>query len=221
VILQHAGKDATKAYSEVHDPSLLERTLPPTSRIGTIDPSSSSFSTAPVVDDNSSAPLPTHPITPHHNDPKPPLHSLLSSYDFENVASKTLNAKTWAFYSSAATDLITLRANKSFFDRIWFRPRVMRDVRHVETTCSIQGVRCSLPVFVAPAALAKMVHPSGELGIAVGCERNGVVYCVSFFRFFFESHISFFLVFLGSLSMFDGGDEQNETKREYIYIFYI
>ncbi len=97
----------------------------------------------------------------------------------------------------------------------------MRDVRHVETTCSIQGVRCSLPVFVAPAALAKMVHPSGELGIAVGCERNGVVYCVSFFRFFFESHISFFLVFLGSLSMFDGGDEQNETKREYIYIFYI
>ena len=109
---------------------------------------------------------------------KPPLYTVLSSHDFESVAQKTLTPKTWAFYSSAATDLITARANKSFFDRIWFRPRILKDVRRVNTSCTIQGIQSSLPLFVSPAALAKMVHKSGEMGIAAACASNGIIQCV-------------------------------------------
>ena len=49
----------------------------------------------------------------------------------------------------------------------------------VDTRCRIQGVESSLPVFVAPAAMARMVHKDGERGLAKGCKEKGIVQCVS------------------------------------------
>lgn len=37
----------------------------------------------------------------------------------------------------------------------------------------------SLPIFCAPAAMAKMVHPDGEKGIARGCKKVGIPQCIS------------------------------------------
>ena len=53
-------------------------------------------------------------------------------------------------------------------------------MKNVSTACKIQGRESPLPLFVAPAALAKMVHPAGEKGIAAACARRGVIQCVSF-----------------------------------------
>ncbi|KAI1609001.1 cytochrome b2 [Exophiala viscosa] len=110
---------------------------------------------------------------------RPPLLSLISSYDFEETASRSLSKKTWAFYSSAATDEITRKTNKTLYDRIWFRPRVMRNVREVNTRSKILGCDVALPFFVSPAAMAKLVHPDGELAIARGCSRFGIGQCIS------------------------------------------
>lgn len=170
VILEYAGKDATERYAEVHSLSLLASTLDPSKLVGRLDISTVDRESMPLTPRNSN-------VQVQHE--KPPLFSLLSSHDFEAVASHSLKPKTWAFYSSAATDLITMKANKSFFDRIWFRPRVLRNVRNVDTSCVIQGVKSSLPLFVAPAALARMVHPSGEKGIAAACASRGVIQCIS------------------------------------------
>lgn len=109
---------------------------------------------------------------------KPPLSTLISSYDFEKVASQTLSKKTWAFYSSAATDEITRKTNKILFDRIWFRPRVMRDVKNVDTSTRILGCNVNLPFYISPAAMAKLVHPDGELAMARGCAEQGIAQCV-------------------------------------------
>lgn len=110
---------------------------------------------------------------------KPPLETLINAHDFEIVASKTASKKAWAFYSSAATDLLTRDANKSCFDRIWFRPRVMRNVRHVDTRTSVMGVGSSLPLFVSPAAMAKLIHPEGERAIAQAACKKGILQGVS------------------------------------------
>jgi L-lactate dehydrogenase (cytochrome) len=106
---------------------------------------------------------------------KPSLETLISAHDFEVVASKTATKKAWAFYSSAATDLLTRDANKSCFDRIWFRPRVMRNVRSVNTRTNVMGVDTSLPLFTSPAAMAKLIHSEGECAIARACEKHGIL----------------------------------------------
>lgn len=110
---------------------------------------------------------------------KPPLETLLNSYDFEAVASQTLAQKTWAFYSSAATDEITRDANKSSFDRIWWRPRVLRNVANVDTRTRILGSEVQVPLFVSPAAMARLVHPEGEKALAAACGSKGVAQTVS------------------------------------------
>lgn len=110
---------------------------------------------------------------------KPPLTSIINAHDLEAVASKTLTKKAWAFYSSAATDLITKENNKRLFDRIWFRPRLLRNVKDVNTRTTILGNDVKMPFFVSPAAMAKLAHPEGELALAKGANAAGIAQCIS------------------------------------------
>jgi len=110
---------------------------------------------------------------------KPPLHTLISYHDFEAAAQKSLTPKTWAFYSSAATDTLTHQQNNSIYNRILLRPRVMRDVRTISTSATILDQPLALPLFVAPAALARMAHPDGECAIARACAKAGIAECIS------------------------------------------
>ncbi|KAM5435743.1 putative L-lactate dehydrogenase (cytochrome) [Microsporum ferrugineum] len=171
IILKYAGRDATKAYSAVHSPSVIREGLPADKLKGTLDQS--------TIDAEWLKKPPQAAFKGVGEHEKPPLHTLISAHDFQLVASKTAPAKTWAFYSSAANDLITRDANKSSFDRIWFRPRVLRNVREVNTTSKILGSSVSMPLFVAPSAMVKLIHPDGELGIARACEAKGIMQGIS------------------------------------------
>ncbi|OOQ82121.1 Cytochrome b2, mitochondrial [Penicillium brasilianum] len=171
IILKYAGHDATKAYSEVHAPSVLKTNLQADKFKGVLDESS--------IDDAWLKPPPGENPKVLLDNEKPPLETLINANDFEVVASKTASKKTWAFYSSAATDLITRDANKSCFDRIWFRPRVLRNVRSVDTRTKILGGDFRLPLFVSPAAMAKLIHPEGECAIARACESKGIMQGIS------------------------------------------
>ncbi|KAI9371551.1 FMN-dependent dehydrogenase-domain-containing protein [Aspergillus egyptiacus] len=171
IILKYAGRDATKAYNEVHTLGLLRSELAPHQYKGKLDEST-------IHEDSHKQPASENPDAVWEND-KPPLETLINSHDFQLVASRTASKKTWAFYSSAATDLITRDANKSCFDRIWFRPRVLKNVRTVDTKSTILGVDVSFPLFVSPAAMAKLIHPEGECAIARACGSRGIMQGVS------------------------------------------
>ncbi|OJK02495.1 hypothetical protein ASPACDRAFT_51036 [Aspergillus aculeatus ATCC 16872] len=171
VILKHAGRDATQPYSEVHASSLIKAKLSAEKHMGVLDEA--------TISDEWLKPPPTASPQMVLQNEKPPLHTLINSHDFEVVASSTASKKTWAFYSSASTDLITRNANKSCFDRIWLRPRVLRNVRSVNTRTKFLGLETSLPLFVSPAAMAKLIHPDGELAIARACESKNVFQGVS------------------------------------------
>src|SRR5690606_23495656 len=78
-------------------------------------------------------------------------------------------------YSSGADDEITLRDNRSVFQRIWLRPRVMVDVTSVETRCEILGCRSRLPVYISATALGKLGHPEGEVVLTRAAGTRGIV----------------------------------------------
>lgn len=168
VILKYAGRDATKAYNEVHSPSVIRKNLHSDKLKGHLDAST-------VGDEWLSPEENTRATSDSDKEGKPPLNTLINAHDFEVVASKTASKKTWAFYSSAATDLLTRDANKSCFNRIWFRPRVMRNVRSVNTQTNIMGVDSNLPLFVSPTAMAKLIHVDGECAVARACAGKGIL----------------------------------------------
>ncbi|KAF5015565.1 hypothetical protein F66182_13056 [Fusarium sp. NRRL 66182] len=171
VIFCHAGKDASFTYNQVHDANLLERTLPSTCLKGTVIEGVAPTTSQDAKNESMGDGLTTEKSLP-------PLSSILSTHDLEAIAKKHLSQKAWAYYSSAATDLISERAKLSLWDRIWFRPRILRNVRNVVTERQIHGVRTSVPFYVAPAAMARLAHNDGELAISKACADNGVVQCI-------------------------------------------
>ncbi|KAI5119167.1 hypothetical protein M0805_008650 [Coniferiporia weirii] len=115
---------------------------------------------------------------------RPPLSDIMNLYDFEIVARELLPPKTWAYYSSAADDEIALRENHNAFQRVWFRPRVLRNVSKVDTSHTIMGCKSSLPVYISAMALGKLGHPDGELNLTRAAGKHGAIQMISTFASF-------------------------------------
>lgn len=71
--------------------------------------------------------------------------------------------------------------NALAFRRYWFRPRVLRGTKTIDTTCEILGIESALPIFVSPAAMAGLGNPAGETDITKGAGKMGIIQGVSGF----------------------------------------
>ncbi|KAI1342626.1 FMN-dependent dehydrogenase-domain-containing protein [Xylariaceae sp. FL0016] len=176
VLLQHAGRDATSAYAEVHSMSLIKTSLPTSAHIGALDLS--------TVTDAWARPPPQEQTTPGTSAAKvkgarPPLASLINADDFALAAQASFTPKAWAFVSSAATGCLTKERNARVYDDITLRPRVLRDVASVDASTTMLGHRMRAPIFCAPTSMGKLIHPEGERELGRGCQALGIPQCVS------------------------------------------
>lgn len=72
--------------------------------------------------------------------------------------------------------------NENMYKRIWFRPRVMKDVAEVDTSSSILGLPVKLPLFICPTGLVKMINPEAEKALAKAAKSSGILEIVSYDR---------------------------------------
>ncbi|KAK7924757.1 FMN-dependent dehydrogenase-domain-containing protein [Apiospora marii] len=179
ILLQCAGTNATRVYDEVHAPGILEANLSVDKFKGMLEEASSDVPPTGTVQEVQQEQNNKDGTASSSETAQPPLFSLISAGDFEKVASTALSPKTWAFYSSAATDLITHTQNKALLRRIMLQPRILRDVKHVNFKRSILGLSSSAPFFISPAAMARLAHPDGELALARAAASEGIIQCIS------------------------------------------
>jgi L-lactate dehydrogenase (cytochrome) len=160
VILKVAGQDGTEAFDRFHPPDMMNRFLDKKFHLGPVDPASlpKSSKDTPTLYKN-----------------LPPLSAVLNTFDFESVAKAVMTPDAWAYYSSAGDDEITLRENHEAFNRIFLRPRVMVNVKNVDTSCTLLGTRSSLPIYVTATALGKLGHPEGEVLFTRACGTRGLI----------------------------------------------
>lgn len=92
----------------------------------------------------------------------------INVFDYERLAQATMEPSAWDYYTSGSDDEVTLRANRTAFERIQLRPRVLVDVSSCDTRTTVQGVPVSMPIFVAPTAFHCLAHPDGECATAQG-----------------------------------------------------
>ncbi|KAF7717175.1 Cytochrome b2, mitochondrial [Penicillium ucsense] len=166
VILKWAGKDATEEFDPVHPSGTLEDNLRPEALLGSID-------TATVV---KSEPRSDSSVQIEMD---PPMQSLLNMDDFEQLATKKLSKKAWAYYYSAADDKISKSLNTQAFRSILLRPRVFIDCTECNLETQLLGNQVSMPIYVSPAAQARLGHSSGEAGIAEACRSLGALQIIS------------------------------------------
>ena len=94
----------------------------------------------------------------------------INVFEYEALAQAKMNPAFWDFYQGGSDDEVTLRANRTAFERIRLRPRVLVDVSagalNMRTT--VLDTPVSMPILVAPTALHSMAHPEGECATAQG-----------------------------------------------------
>jgi isopentenyl diphosphate isomerase/L-lactate dehydrogenase-like FMN-dependent dehydrogenase len=103
----------------------------------------------------------------------------LNVHDYELLARECLGENAWEYLRGGAGDETTLRANVAAFHRWELRPRLLVDVKNVETRTTVLGTEVSLPVLIAPVALQKLVHPEGEVATARAAAAAGTIMCLS------------------------------------------
>ncbi|KAH9928981.1 FMN-dependent dehydrogenase-domain-containing protein [Amylocystis lapponica] len=170
VILKNSGKDATKAFVPVHPPNTLSH-LPPEAHIGPVDPA--------TMPEDANEPSEEDIRIAKARESLPPPAAALNLRDIEEFAQKILTKTAWAYYRSVADDENTYFENFAAFKRFWFRPRVLNKVSEVSTTSAIMGLPSSLPIFIAPAALARLGHPDGEMNLVRAAGKEGILQSVS------------------------------------------
>ncbi|RDB25124.1 Cytochrome b2, mitochondrial [Hypsizygus marmoreus] len=167
IILKYAGKDATQEYDPIHPPDAITTNLPPEKHLGPVQLDTVEKVEVVITDEEKAR--------QQRIAARPSLDEILNLHDFEAIARKVMPDKAWAYYSSAADDEITNRENHAAYHRIWFRPRVLRDVTKVDWSTKILGYKSSMPVYITATALGKLGHPDGELNLTRAAASHGVI----------------------------------------------
>ncbi|KAI1849258.1 hypothetical protein JX265_008670 [Neoarthrinium moseri] len=167
VILQLAGRDATEEYDPIHPPGTLEENLKPEAKLGKIDPQTLVNTTKPAAKEE------------RKPEEEPPLESLLNLDEIEELAHKKIPQKAWAYYYSSSDDKFSKGYNNQVYRNILLRPRVFLDCTKCDSSTTLLGHKVGLPLFVAPAAMARLGHPDGEAGIARAASKFGAMQIIS------------------------------------------
>lgn len=99
--------------------------------------------------------------------------------EYEAIAKEKLPKMVYDYYASGAEDQWTLKENRNAFSRILFRPRILVDVRSIDTSTTVMGFNISMPIMVAPTAMQKMAHPEGEYATARAASAAGTIMTLS------------------------------------------
>ncbi|KAI1426530.1 FMN-dependent dehydrogenase-domain-containing protein [Xylaria sp. FL1777] len=167
IILKYAGKDATAEFEPIHPPDTLDKYLDKSKHLGPVD-----MKTVATVEE---AEDPDEAARQQRIKDKPLLSQCYNLMDFESVAKNVMKKTAWGYYSSAADDEITMRENHGAFHRIWFRPKILVDVKSVDFSTTMLDTKVSMPFYVTATALGKLGHPEGEVVLTRAAHKHNVV----------------------------------------------
>src|SRR4051794_8592952 len=103
----------------------------------------------------------------------------VSLLEYEALARQTLSGPAFDYFAAGAGAEVTVRENRSGFDALRLRPRVLVPVGGREHSVTLLGRTYPSPILVAPMAFQKIAHPDGEPATARACHAAGAVFVAS------------------------------------------
>ncbi|GAB3689656.1 alpha-hydroxy acid oxidase [Angustibacter aerolatus] len=100
-------------------------------------------------------------------------------HDHYERARRVLDAEVFDSIDSGTWSEETRAASEQVWSGFRLRPRVLTDVRHVDTSTELLGDRLASPVVVAPTAYHRFVHEAGEVATAAAARAAGALMVVS------------------------------------------
>ncbi len=103
----------------------------------------------------------------------------VTAHDFRRLAERRLPGFLFDYIDGGASDELTLRANIADFARVKLRQRVLIDVSKIDTSATLAGENCAMPLALAPVGLAGMMARRGEANAARVARAAGVPFTLS------------------------------------------
>lgn len=99
--------------------------------------------------------------------------------DLREIARRRVPRAVFDYTDGAAGAEVSMRRAREAFERVEFRPSVLRDVSVVDTTTTVLGRPTDLPFGFAPTGFTRLMHTEGEAAVARVAARAGVPYALS------------------------------------------
>lgn len=108
VILKYAGKDATEEFDPIHPPDTLQKYLPSSKHLGSVDMSTVATSEKEIDPDEEERQVQIRHM--------PLLEQCYNLFDFESIARRVMKKTAWAYYSSGVDDeIVRLPEQDSYY----------------------------------------------------------------------------------------------------------
>ena len=105
-----------------------------------------------------------------------PLLEPVRVMDFAPLAKSKLDPVAWGYLETGSEDEVTLRENRTAFDRIILRPRMLVDVHKIDLSAEVLGTKLDFPIFLSPAGGKNCFFPDGEATVARGAAAARILH---------------------------------------------
>jgi L-lactate dehydrogenase (cytochrome) len=99
--------------------------------------------------------------------------------DVRAIARRQVPRAVFDYTDGAAGNELSLRRSREAFQRVEFRPSVLRDVSSVDPSTTILGAPSSLPLVFAPTGFTRLMNTEGEPAVARVADRIGIPHALS------------------------------------------
>jgi L-lactate dehydrogenase (cytochrome) len=99
--------------------------------------------------------------------------------DLRDLARRRIPRSMFEYVDRGSYEELTLARNRSDFDALQFRQRVLVDVARQSLSKPILGAPAAMPLVIGPTGIAGLVHGDGEVQAAQAAESFGIPFCLS------------------------------------------
>ena len=103
----------------------------------------------------------------------------VSTEEIIQLARRRVHQGVWDYLVGGSESETTLRRNRLAFDRLAFRPRVLRDVSSIDTSTEFLGHKLRIPVMLAPVGSLQVFDPGGGAAATQAAAEFGIMHVLS------------------------------------------
>ena len=103
----------------------------------------------------------------------------MSTEEIIQLARRRVHQGVWDYLVGGSESETTLRRNRLAFDRLAFRPRVLRDVSSIDTSTEFLGHKLRIPVMLAPVGSLQVFDPGGGAAATQAAAEFGIMHVLS------------------------------------------
>ena len=103
----------------------------------------------------------------------------ISNEEIIQMARRRLEQGVWDYLVGGAESETTMRRNRLAFDRVAFRPRVLRDISSIDPSTTFLGQKLRIPVVLAPVGSLQVFNPEGGIASTKAAAEFGISHVLS------------------------------------------